>query len=143
MPTTSYADYIKHWGELTAAIAAAPALEFLDQQRGLLEQELQALIAANLRQANLKSQAQSATRDMEGCVKRGSDMATRLRDGVRAYYGRTAEQLVGFRMQPRRPGTIAEEPPTPPGTEDMKPPEPGSTPARTADPETDASTQES
>lgn len=67
-------------------------------------------------------------------------MATRLRDGVRAYYGRTAEQLVGFRMQPRRPGTIAEEPPTPPGTEDTKPSEPGSTPVRTADPETDAST---
>lgn len=71
MPTTSYADYIKHWGELTAAIAAEPELEFLDQQRGLLEQELQALIAANLRQANLKGQAQLATRDMEGCVKRG------------------------------------------------------------------------
>lgn len=140
MPVTSYADYIKHWGELSAAIAAAPELAFLDQQRGLLDQELAGLIEANLRQANLKSQAQLATRDIEGCIKRGSDVATRLRDGVRAYYGRTAEQLVGFRMQPRRPGVTRKEPPTPPGTENTKPSELGSTPVRTAAPGTDAST---
>lgn len=140
MPSNSYAGHIKHWGELTAAIAAIPELSFLDQQRELLEQELQGLIEANLRQATLKSQAQVATRDLEGCVKRGADMATRLRDGVRAYYGRTADQLVGFRMQPRRPGVTAKEPPTPPGTENTKPSELGSTPVRTAAPGTDAST---
>ncbi|HEX3130548.1 MAG TPA: hypothetical protein VH394_24635, partial [Thermoanaerobaculia bacterium] len=72
--------------------------------------------------------------------KRGSDMATRLRDGVRAHYGRTAEQLAGFRLQPRRPGITPEAPPTPPGTENTKPSEPGSTPVRTAAPGTDAST---
>jgi len=139
MSRTSYADHIKHWGELTAAIAELPELDFLDGQRALLEQELRGLIEANLRQATLKSQAQVATRDLEGCLKRGLDMATRLRDGVRAYYGRTADQLVGFRMQPRRPRVVADGPPTPPGTEDPKPSEPGSTPARTAAPETDAS----
>jgi hypothetical protein len=67
-------------------------------------------------------------------------MATRLRDGLRAYYGRTAEQLVGFRMQPRRPRVVAEEPPTPPGTENAKPSELGPNPARTVTPETDATT---
>lgn len=142
MAGSSYADYIKHWRELTEAIAANPELAFLDQQRGLLEQELEGLIEANLRQATLKSQAQEATRDLEGCAMRGADMATRVRDGIRAYYGRTAEQLVGFRMSPRRPRVHAEEPPTPPGTEDTKPSRPGSTPARTANPGTDASALE-
>ncbi|HEX3126134.1 MAG TPA: hypothetical protein VH394_02295, partial [Thermoanaerobaculia bacterium] len=66
MPVNTYAGYIKHWGELTAAIAAKPELEFLDQQRALLERELSALIEANLRQADLKSQAQVATRNIEG-----------------------------------------------------------------------------
>lgn len=139
MSRNSYADHIKHWGELVVAIAARPELAFLDPYRGLLEQELQGLIEANQRQALLKSQAQEATRDLEGCAKRGSEMATRLRDGIRAYYGRTAEQLVGFRMSPRRPRVLADAPPTPPGTENTKPSELGSTPARTANPETDAS----
>lgn len=142
MAGSSYADYIKHWGELKDGIAANPELAFLEPQRLLLEQELEGLIEANQRQAALKSQTQLATRDLEGCAKRGADMATRLRDGIRAYYGRTADQLVGFRMNPRRPRVTADEPPTPPGTEDMKPSEPGSTPARTANPGTDASTLE-
>jgi hypothetical protein len=140
MARNSYADYMKHWGELTAAIAAAPELEFLETQRLGLELELQALTAANLRQASFKSQAQEATRDLEGCVKRGADLATRLRDALRAYYGRTGEQLVGFRLQPRRPRTLAEEAPTPPGTEDGKPSGMGPNPSRTAAPETDATT---
>jgi hypothetical protein len=141
MARTSYADHIKHWGELTAAIEANPELDvILLPQRGVLEQELRGLIAANLRQANLKSQAQEATRDMEGFVKRGTVLATRLRDSIRGYYGRTGEQLVVFRIQPRRPRVLSETIPTPPGTEDGKPSEQGSTPARTAAPETDAST---
>jgi hypothetical protein len=142
MSRNSYADYIKHWGELKAAIAAAPELAFLEPQRGALELELQALIAANLRQASFKSQAQEATRDLEGCAKRGADLATRLRDALRAYYGRTGEQLVGFRLQPRRPRILAKDTPTPPGTENAKPSGMGPNPSRTADPETDASTQE-
>jgi hypothetical protein len=141
MPQTSYADYMKNWGELTAALEANPDLAYLEPQRALLEMEVESFMQLSVRQATLRRQAQETTREMEALVKRSRDMATRLRDSIRGHYGRAAEMLVEYRLQPRRDITKPTSPPTPPGTEDEKPSELGSTPARTAAPETDASTQ--
>jgi hypothetical protein len=141
MRTNSYGDHLKHWEELTATVASHPELALLEPLRALLETELDLFRDANLSQADLRSQAQGMSRTLQEHVARGRLLATQLRDGIRAIYGRSAEQLVGFRMQPRRPRSKTKAP-VPPSPENTKPSEQGSTPTRTASPETDASTQE-
>ncbi len=141
MPNNSYADYVKHWGDLTTAVAANPDLAPLEWQRVSLEAELEGLKQASIRQANLQRQAQEASRDLDGFVKRGRDMATRLRDSIKGYYGRTGERLVEFRIPPRRPRTAPKvtQPPSPELGENEKPSELGPNPAQTAAPGTEAS----
>ena len=48
-------------------------------------------------------------------VAQGRDLATRLRDSIKGFYGRTGEMLVEFRIPPRRPRTApkATAPPQP------------------------------
>ncbi len=138
MATTSYADYMRVWRELVAAISANPDLAFLEPHRALLENEVETFDILTVRQANLKRQAQETTREIEALVDRSRDLATRLRDGIRGRFGRTAEMLVEYRLHPRRE-RAGKSQTTPPGPEDVKPSELGSTPARKADPETDAS----
>ena len=143
MPSNSYADYVKHWGELTTAVAANPELAPLEWQRSALEAELEGLKEASIRQANLKRQAQEASRELDGFVKRGRDMATRLRDSIKGYYGRTGERLVEYRIPPRRARTVTRltKPPVPETVppENEKPSELGPNPAQTAAPGTEAS----
>ncbi len=138
MARTTYGEHMRHWGDLTAAIAANPDLAFLEPQRLLLEADLETLMEASVRQANLRRQTQEASIELGEAVKRGRDMATRLHDSIRGFYGRTGERLVEYRLQPRRTRSPKPAPPPPPETE--KPSELGSTPARTAASETDAST---
>ena len=142
MATTSYADFLREWGDLVEALADNPDLAHLEPQRLLLKAEVETFRDLSVRQASEKRQAQEITREIEALVIRSRDMATRLRDSIRGHYGRTAEMLVEFRLQPRRPVKSAVSPPTPPGTEDAQPSESGPTPTRTAAPETDAPTQE-
>lgn len=140
MPRNSYADYVKHWGELTTAVAANPELAHLELQRVLLEAELEGLKEVSVRQANLRRQTQEASKELNGFARRGRDMATRLRDSVKGVYGRAGERLVEYRIQPRRPRTAPLPTTSPGGPEKETPSELGSTPARTAAPATDAST---
>ena len=144
MRINSYGDYLKHWEELTAAVASRPELAHLEPLRALLETELEGFRDASLRQADLRSQKQGESRSLQEHVTRARVLATQLRDGIRSTYSRSGEELAGFRMQPRRTRskTKATLPPPPPEPEDTKPSEQGSTPARTANPVTDGSTQE-
>ena len=141
MATTSRADFLKHWEELLATVAANPELAHMEAQRAQLESELEEIRDASVRQVTSKAQAQQATRDIEEHTARGRDLATRLHDGIRMQYGRVAEKLAEFRLQPRRPVPKPQPipPPPPPETTMETPPEPGATPARTATPENDVS----
>jgi hypothetical protein len=140
MATTSRAEFMKHWEELLATIAVNPELAYMEAQREQLESELEEVRDASRRQAASKAQAQQATRDIEEHLARGRDIAIRLHDGIRMQYGRVAEKLAEFRLQPRRP-VVKKPPPSPPPPETTMemPPEPGATPARTATPENDVS----
>lgn len=142
MPNNSYADFVKHWGELTTAVAANPELAHLEWQRSALESELEGFKDASVRQAQLQRQAQEASIELSGYIKRGKDMATRLRDGIRGHYGRAGERLVEYRLQPRRVRKPAPAAPTTQEDENEKPSEMGPNPAQTAAPVTDASMQE-
>lgn len=140
MADNTYAGYVKHWGDLVTSVAALPELAHLEWLRSSLEAELEGLKDLSVRQASLKRQAQEASRELSGHVKRGRDMATRMRDSLKGYYGRDGEMLVEFQVQPRRPRTAPTE--TPAGTEDETPTESGPNPAQTAAPVTDASPRE-
>lgn len=140
MPRNSYADYVKHWGELTTAVAANPELVHLDPQRLALEAELEGLKEVSVRQANLRRQTQEASQELSGYARRGRDMATRLRDSVKGVYGRAGERLVEYRIQPRRPKTAPPTAASGGGPEKETPSETGPNPAQTAAPVTDAST---
>jgi hypothetical protein len=103
MPRTSYADTIVHWGNMDTKVQARkPALDHLEPLRAQLEAERVGLVEATNRQFALKTEAQNASRAIEEHLIRGNDLATRLRDAIRAHYGRSAEDLNDFGIQPRR-----------------------------------------
>jgi hypothetical protein len=103
MPRTSYAGVIVHWGHVDTRIQAnKPALDHLESLRAQLEVERVGLVNATNRQSALKAEAQSASRDIDGHLARGMELATRLRDAIRAHYGRSEEKLAEFGMQPLR-----------------------------------------
>ncbi len=103
MPTGALSDIRKEWETLLETIQTnAEDLPFLGPYRTQLTGELDGLKAASLRQGTFKAQFQQATRDVEGHRKRGQDLATRLRNGIRSAYGMTAEKLTEFGLQPRR-----------------------------------------
>ena len=134
MENTSYADYIRHWGQLSDRIQVTPQLATYEPLRLELEAERQGLIDMTHEQAALKAQTQAVTREIDGHVDRGRKLATRLRDAIRAQFGRDGEKLSEFGMNVRRPRTAPREPDT---TEAQKPSEAGPNPGRTAAPETD------
>jgi len=142
----AYEYYLRHWNELETNIAADPALGFLEPLRAELENEENGLRnTLNVQAAGLV-QAREGTRTLEDHVKRGNALAVRLHDLIRGYYGRDAEKLKQFQINPRRTKTKPRVVPDP-NTEtpeisqaNKKPSEPGPNPTQTAAPETDGTT---
>ncbi|HEX5716702.1 MAG TPA: hypothetical protein VF179_11135 [Thermoanaerobaculia bacterium] len=134
MPRTAYAETIVHWGHIDIRIQAnKPALDHLETLRAQLEAERLGLVNATNRQSALKAETQNTSREIDEHLKIGLDLATRLRDAIRAHYGRTAENLTEFGMQPRRPRVPVKKRPTETT---------GPNPDQTAASETDGKTQE-
>jgi hypothetical protein len=103
MGTNAYADYIRHWGQLDDRIKVNPEMSPFEPLRAQLEVERLGLAEKMNLQAARKSEAQDTTREIDGHVARGRDIATRLRDAVRAQYGRDDEKLTEFGLNVRRP----------------------------------------
>lgn len=139
MSTGSYADFIRHWGQINDRILANPTeMAPFEPLRAQLEAERLGLVNATNQQAALKAATQETSREIESHVAQGRDLATRLRDAIRAMYGRDDEKLTEFGLNVRRP----RKPAPPPLPEDSKPSKPGPNPARPVAPETDGTTQE-
>ena len=103
MPTGAVSDIREEWETLVETVNVnAKDLAFLEDFRTELVVELDGLKAAILRQSNLKAQAQQASRDVEGHLKRGQYLATRLKNGIRSVYGTKGEKLTEFGLNPRR-----------------------------------------
>ena len=98
----SYEFYLKHWSELEANLAADAELAFLAPKRAELAAEEKGLREALDRQAARKVEMHEATRELEGRVARGNQLMVQIHDLIRGYYGREAEKLGLFRLQPRR-----------------------------------------
>ncbi|MFL6202575.1 MAG: hypothetical protein ACJ76J_25680 [Thermoanaerobaculia bacterium] len=103
MATTSYADYIRHWGQLDDQVKVDPELAPFEPLRADLEVERLGLVEKTNRQASLKAQTQETTREIDGHVARGREAATRLRDAIKAVYSRSGEKLTAFGIPVRRP----------------------------------------
>ena len=140
MGTNSYADYIRHWGQLEDRAKANPELAPFEEVRAQLEVERTGLVEKTNRQSALKSETQDTTREIDGHVARGRVAATRLRDAIKAIYGRDAEKLTEFGVPVRRP-TAAKAAAKARGKNKM-PSEKGPNPDQTAAPETDGTTKE-
>ena len=88
MPKQSFADVMDRLGEAARAVAANQAdLPYIDGYKQQLEVEMTGAKAASLRQSASLAEAQQASRDLKGFLKRGQDLASRIRGGVRIKYG--------------------------------------------------------
>jgi hypothetical protein len=143
MATTSYADYIRHWGQLDDQAKVDPELAPFEPLRAELEVERLGLIEKTNRQASLKAQTQETTREIDGHVARGREAATRLRDAIKAVYSRSAEKLTAFGIPVRRPTpakAAAKEKVKNKKSPETKPSEPGPNPDPPAASETHGTT---
>lgn len=142
---SSYSNLLKHWSELESNVATTPELATLEPKRAELETVEKGLRIALDLQAAGKVQMHEATRTIEELVARGNELVVQLHDGIRSHYGRSAEKLGKFRLQPRRPKTAsatAKSRKASKKAENKTPSESGPNPTPTATPETDGSTQE-
>lgn len=103
MATTSYADYIRHWGQLNDQVKVNPELAPFEPLRAELDVERQGLIEKTNQQASFKAQTQDTTRQIDGHLARGREAATRLRDAIKAMYSRRGEKLTAFGIPVSRP----------------------------------------
>jgi hypothetical protein len=114
----SFADLMTDWeGLLTAARDNAVNLPSAEAHRLALEQAFAEVKALKALQDARKAGKQKATQDLKALLKRGRDLASRLRGAVTADLGPTNEQLVGFGIsptrRPRRAPVFAKQPPPP------------------------------
>lgn len=98
----SYEFYLKHWSELVANVVADPELAFLEPKRADLAAKEKGLREALDRQAARKVEMHEATRELEDHVALGNQLMVQIHDLIRGYYGREAEMLKLYRLQPRR-----------------------------------------
>ena len=98
----TFGDDTIDWGHLAIGVAANPELKHLEDMRLELVTVTDEAKAASVKQSVLRAQLQQTTRDLETLRARGTDLATRLRNGVRAQYGLRGEKLTEFGLQPRR-----------------------------------------
>jgi hypothetical protein len=105
MPNQSFADVITDWEKLLATVTTnKDDLQSLDSYRQQLATELAAAKDANMRQSATKAETQQATRDLEGSLTRGHDLADKLRMGIKSRYGKRSEKLTEFGLKVFRAG---------------------------------------
>ena len=103
MPNQTFSEETTDWGQLATTVDINKAdLAHLEPQRARLAVVYDGSKATRLRQEALKAELQQTTRDLEGFMKEGRDLATRLRNGIRTQYGLKGEKLTEFGMKPRR-----------------------------------------
>jgi len=136
MPNQSFAYIITDWEKLLATVTAnKDDLQFIDSYRQQLEAEAAGAREANMRQSAAQAAASQATRDLEGFLKRGRDMAEHLRFGIKTRYGKRNEKLKEFGLKVFRGGGRKKSTP-------QKPPPQEGTPQGTSPPaETKAAPQ--
>ena len=103
MPKNSRAEFIVDTKKLSAAYLAnaadLPGLAPLHQELATLLPELEAL---GILQDAQTAAVQQTTLEIEERLARGRLVVTRLRNGVRAFYGTRTEKVIEFGIRPFR-----------------------------------------
>jgi hypothetical protein len=100
MPNKAFADVMTEWEKLlTTVLTNKEDLLYVDGYRQQLEIEMTGAKAASVRQSAAQAEAQQASRDLEGFLKRGHDLANRIGTGVKSKYGIRAEKLKEFGLK--------------------------------------------
>jgi hypothetical protein len=95
MPKTSFADIAADWEQLLVTVAKnKDDLQTLEPYRAQLEIELAGARAASIQQAAAQAEAQQSTRNLEGFLTRGKDLA------VRCVRGSSPSTAAGARSWP-------------------------------------------
>lgn len=104
MPRRSYAHYVADWERLLVAVDAnKEELAALGEMPAQLTAALESLKAAFSQQDDAVAQYRGTTRNVQGVIKQGADLANRLRNGLRMQYGVRNDKLLQFGLQPLRP----------------------------------------
>jgi hypothetical protein len=84
---------------LAAATVNKDDLLYIEAYKQQLEVEMAGARAASIRQSASQAEAQQASRDLEGFLTRGHDLANRMRTGIKTRYGSKSEKLKEFGMK--------------------------------------------
>jgi uncharacterized coiled-coil DUF342 family protein len=103
MPKESLAMTLSQWEQLIGACEANTEdltylLELREELRDLSEKARE----LSVQQDTLNASKQQVTRDLDQVKERGREIALRVRDGVRAAYGKRSAKLTEFGMRPRK-----------------------------------------
>ena len=103
MASQAFPNETGSWGQMAVTVDVNKVdLAHLEPQRARLAVVSESAKATKVKQEALKAQVQQTTRDLEGLMKEGRDLFSRLRFGVRTQYGLKSEKLTEFGMKPRR-----------------------------------------
>lgn len=107
-------------------VANKDDLQSLDAYRQQLEAEVTTAKDANVRQSAALAGSQQATRDLESSLKRGHDLADKLRFGIKSRYGKRSEKLTEFGLKvfrgKRKKSTTGTPPPEGGSSQGTSPP---------------------
>lgn len=127
MPESTHAEFLKKGDLINKAVAAnTDELPHLETKRLRLDDVLVRVRDLAAQQADLAARKQEITKQMVALILEGRDLVTFLKAGVRQHFGRRAEKLVAFGLQPfrsrpRKPaepdGQTPEEPAAPPSNQ--------------------------
>jgi hypothetical protein len=100
MPKQSFAGMMDEWEKLLTAVTVnKDDLLYIEAYKQQLEVEMAGARAASIRQSASQAEAQQASRDLEGFLTRGHDLANRMRAGIKTRYGNKGEKLKEFGMK--------------------------------------------
>jgi hypothetical protein len=132
-------DFLNACEKLLAAATAGAGQPAVDDLRQQLETNTSGAKEAQARRNLNRFQAQEASRDMDRFMSAARKIYSRLRNLLIGVYGREAEELVQFGLQPfRGPQVSLEQKAQRLERKKEKPSEPGVAPARTADSQTES-----
>ena len=119
-----YMNTVNGWDKLDVAVTAnAERLAELEVNLGGLRTRSQRARQLFAQQAALTAAKQEVTQELQQVIYEGNALARFLREGLRAYLGKSSEKLIEFGVLPFR-GLNRKPAPPPPAPETSAPPVP-------------------
>ena len=103
MPKESLGKTVDQWERILGATEANEDVRsILARQSRELRGLLKKVRELSKRQAALTALKQQVTRDLQGALDQGREIAAQMRTGLKAQYGFGSEKLTEFGLRPRR-----------------------------------------